>query len=188
MASVVEDSSTRTPLIFVLSPGVVSSFVKRSWFSCLYVTDFLAFFHEVMVNIPQILVLKLLDCLISRIFFNRFSFFLKGSDQRLVTACWELWDVKSVPCPLSGSGPGPYSHAYDQRRSERRKFTCALTSEDVLCLSCFFFNFYVGVFIFPNYLVVIFVSGWNLSVWPFKWKLLNSASLLLWILYRTKSF
>ena len=28
MASVVEDSSTRTPLIFVLSPGVVSLFVK----------------------------------------------------------------------------------------------------------------------------------------------------------------
>ena len=72
---------------------------------------------------------KMLDCLISRIFFNRFSFFLTGSNQRLVTACWELWDVKSVPCPLSGSGPGPYSHAHDQRRSERRKFTCALTSE-----------------------------------------------------------
>ena len=27
MAAVVEDSSTRTPLIFVLSPGVVSSFI-----------------------------------------------------------------------------------------------------------------------------------------------------------------
>ena len=74
MASVVEDSSTRTPLIFVLSPGVVSSFVKRSCFSCLYVTDFLALFHEEMVNIPQLLVLKLLDCLISRFFLIGFHF------------------------------------------------------------------------------------------------------------------
>lgn len=32
MAAVVEDSSTRTPLIFVLSPGVVSLFVKVKTF------------------------------------------------------------------------------------------------------------------------------------------------------------
>ena len=31
MASVVEDSSTRTPLIFVLSPGVVSRILPESW-------------------------------------------------------------------------------------------------------------------------------------------------------------
>ena len=30
MAAVVEDSSTRTPLIFVLSPGVVSLFAKAN--------------------------------------------------------------------------------------------------------------------------------------------------------------
>lgn len=65
MASVVEDSSTRTPLIFVLSPGVVSSLVKRDCFSCLCVTDLLVLFDEEMVNIPNVLVLKMLDCFIS---------------------------------------------------------------------------------------------------------------------------
>lgn len=60
MAAVVEDSSTRTPLIFVLSPGVVSSFMKRNDFSS-WVCDFLAFFYEKMANIPQLLVIKLLD-------------------------------------------------------------------------------------------------------------------------------
>lgn len=60
MASVVEDSSTRTPLIFVLSPGVVSLFSEtKLFFSAL--CDFLALLYEKMVNISQLLVIKLLN-------------------------------------------------------------------------------------------------------------------------------
>ena len=45
MASVVEDSSTRTPLIFVLSPGVVSLSAETKY--CLSVFDFLRGFQRV---------------------------------------------------------------------------------------------------------------------------------------------
>lgn len=88
-------------------------------------------------------------------FFNQFSYFLTGSDQRLITACWELWDVKSVPCPLLGSGSGSYSHAHDQRRSQRRKFTSALTSKDVFS---FFFTFTWYCLFSRIYVVLAFMS------------------------------
>ena len=58
MASVVEDSSTRTPLIFVLSPGVVSLFSETK---LLFLCDFLALRYENIVNILRLFVIEILD-------------------------------------------------------------------------------------------------------------------------------
>lgn len=106
MASVVEDSSTRTPLIFVLSPGVVSHVLHESSF----VTKFLLWGTPLsyIFNVTQ---------------FCYFCFL--GSHQCFVTTCWEHWNVKSFPCPLFRSRPGTNCYANDQRRSQRCKLTSA---------------------------------------------------------------
>lgn len=97
MASVVEDSSTRTPLIFVLSPGVVSLFVKVKNYIVL-VCNLFALLSANVVQYQLVHVMNLLDRITTYFAFERkicneilsttfVSFHLTGSNQCIVTAC-----------------------------------------------------------------------------------------------------